>query len=410
MTDPLILFDQNRTALLPLTFSRPVGAIRIGILTISEKWEQLGAGHVRFLSQDYFNGLYPNISAIPNDLTCLFVPGNLLPTPSIRDAAFKLKDGEILESDGQIIAIRTSKSEFLSFWENTTDNLNITQFSQYTSTSLKGAAVFIRRPFHIFQLNEDALSIDFDLLTRDKTSAKLSSTNTHIGSSLFIEDGAIVEGAILNSTKGPIYIGKNAEVMEGSVIRGPFAMGESATLKMGTRIYGATTLGPHCKAGGEISNSVMFGYSNKGHDGFLGNSVIGEWCNLGADTNTSNLKNNYSEVRAWNYGTRKMENTGLQFHGLVMGDHSKCGINTMFNTGTTAGFAANIFDSGFPPKHIPSFAWGGAQGFTTFRLEKSFEMARAMMSRRKIAWTSAHERMFTTLFEQTAKDRDELFE
>lgn len=248
-----------------------------------------------------------------------------------------------------------------------------------------------------------ALEQDFKLLTKGRKSAKLSKTNTVLGNQIFIENGANVECSILNSTNGPIYIGKDAEVMEGTIIRGPFALCEGASTKMGAKIYGPTTIGPHSKVGGEVSNSVIFGYSNKGHDGFLGNSVIGEWCNLGADTNTSNLKNNYSSVDIYDHATQKMVPTGLTFCGLMMGDHSKCGINTMFNTGTVVGVCANIFGGDFPPKFIPSFSWGGSKGFMTYQLDKAFETAEKVFERRHKIFNETEKGILKKVFSLTVK-------
>jgi UDP-N-acetylglucosamine diphosphorylase/glucosamine-1-phosphate N-acetyltransferase len=245
----------------------------------------------------------------------------------------------------------------------------------------------ISERWHLFQKNEQALKSDFSLLTAGRSSQVLSRTNTVIGdaSQIFLEEGAVVEAAILNTTSGPIYIGKDAEIMEGSIVRGPLAMCEHSALKLGTKVYGASTLGPHCKVGGEINNVVMQAYSNKGHEGFLGNSVIGEWCNLGADTNTSNLKNNYGAVSTYSYETKKEEKTNVQFMGLTMGDHSKCGINTMFNTATVVGVSCNIYGGDFPAKFIPSFSWGGSAGLVPFKFDKAVEYANNMMNRRGLA-------------------------
>ena len=259
----------------------------------------------------------------------------------------------------------------------------------------------------IFSKNGDAIKQDFDLITKNKTSLHLSKSNTVIGDPklIFLEEGAIVEASILNTTAGPIYIGKDAEVMEGSMVRGPFALGEHSALKLGTKIYGPTTVGPHSKIGGEVNNSVIFGYSNKGHDGFLGNSVIGEWCNLGADTNNSNLKNNYSSVKLYNYSKKAMLDSGLQFCGLIMGDHSKCGINTMFNTGTVVGVGANIFGGGFPPTHIPSYSWGGADGMMEYQFEKMIETADRVFQRRNLFISELDISILRTIFTETKGDR-----
>ncbi|KXK43939.1 MAG: nucleotidyl transferase [Bacteroidetes bacterium OLB11] len=258
----------------------------------------------------------------------------------------------------------------------------------------------------IFSFNDKALRQDYERITNGRESQSLSHTNTLIGHQIFIEEGAYVEGAIINSNTGPVYIGRNAEVMEGCVIRGPFAMGEHAVLKMGAKIYGATTLGPGCKVGGEVNNSVMIANSNKAHDGFLGNSVIGEWCNLGADSNNSNLKNNYEEVKLWSESQKSFVKTGLQFCGLIMGDHSKCGINTMFNTGTVVGFSCNIFGAGFPRNFIPSYSWGSASGMAEYQLKKAIDTARRVFARRKIEFDNIEERLFQYIFDASAEQRN----
>ena len=265
----------------------------------------------------------------------------------------------------------------------------------------------LNHPWDIFRLNGEVLQSDFVRLTDGKTSAKLNDTNVLIGDEIFLEEGVAVNGAILNADKGPIYLGKDAEIMEGVTIRGPFSLGDHAVVKMGAKIYGPTTIGPYCKVGGEISNSILQAYSNKGHDGFLGNSVIGEWCNLGADTNSSNLKNNYGEVRVWDYEEAKSISTGLQFCGLIMGDHSKSGINTMFNTGTVVGVCANIFGAQFPPKFIPSFLWGGSGQWDLFKMEKAIEVAEKMMSRRQVTFSSEDEKIFQEILRLSQSYRED---
>ena len=258
----------------------------------------------------------------------------------------------------------------------------------------------------IFSKNDSAIRDDFSLLTEGRKSQPISSSNKFAGSQqIFIEKGAVVECSVLNATNGPIYIGKNAEVMEGCLIRGPFALGENAVLKMGAKIYGATTIGPYCKVGGEVNNSVFQSNSNKAHDGFLGNSVIGEWCNLGADTNNSNLKNNYANVKIWSHATEEMVDTGMQFCGLFMGDHSKSGINTMFNTGTVVGVNANIYGSDFPIHFVPSFSWGTAQGFSDYRLEKALEVAERVMARRNQKLTTSERKILSHIFNLTNRFR-----
>ena len=245
------------------------------------------------------------------------------------------------------------------------------------------------------------------MITKNRKSQPIpAGVNTVNQENIFLEEGAKLTFCTLNASTGPIYIGKDAEIMEGCIVRGALAMCDNSVLKLGAKIYGATTIGPHSKVGGEVNNSVLMGYSNKGHDGFLGNSVLGEWCNLGADTNNSNLKNNYAEVRLWDYNTGRFAKTGLQFCGLMMGDHSKCGINTMFNTGTVVGVSANIFGSGFPRNFIPSFSWGGASGFTVYKTNKVFEVANEVMKRRKISFDDIEKRILENVYELTKQYRN----
>jgi UDP-N-acetylglucosamine diphosphorylase/glucosamine-1-phosphate N-acetyltransferase len=311
-----------------------------------------------------------------------------------------MRNNEALLKDGELIVAKLDNKQFEVLMEDD----EIEELAGYEVGDVK--LLKINNLWDIYKINEEALKLDFQLLTKGKTSQPISATNQVLGKeNIFIEEGATVECATLNAQTGPIYIGKNAQIMEGAMVRGPLAMCENAVLKMGAKIYGATTLGPYCKVGGEVNNSVFFGYSNKGHDGFLGNSVIGEWCNLGADSNNSNLKNNYTEVKLWNYKTEKFEKTGQQFCGLIMGDHSKCGINTMFNTGTVVGVSANIFGSGFPRNFVPSFAWGGASGYSTFKTDKAFETAEAMMARRGKEFETIDRVIMLKVFEDTAKYR-----
>jgi UDP-N-acetylglucosamine diphosphorylase/glucosamine-1-phosphate N-acetyltransferase len=382
----LIFFDDHRLPrLYPLTLTRPAAELRIGILTIKEKWaRRLGESQSKFLTVSYLREKYDFATESDN----LLINGRFLPNDALLAAIADLPKGGLLVREDVIIAAKFTADELYRcaspdglIWNETLNGLERIGFA--------GDCVEITRPWDLFGKNDAALREDFALVTKGRTSQPLSSTNQLIGNDIFIEDGAQIECATLNTKTGPIYIGAHAEVMEGSLVRGGLAMLEHSGLKLGTKIYGACTFGPHVKIGGEVNNSVVLGYSNKGHDGFLGNSVLGEWCNLGADTNNSNLKNNYAEVKMWDYETRRFTNTGLQFCGLIMGDHSKAGINTMFNTGTVVGVSSNIFGSGFPRNYIPSFAWGGAQGITSFALPKAYEVAERMMERRKIPFTDA---------------------
>jgi UDP-N-acetylglucosamine diphosphorylase/glucosamine-1-phosphate N-acetyltransferase len=393
----IILFDNDlRNRFLPLTYTRPVCDLRIGILTIREKWERWLGGNISFITQDYLSEKYPIDLRKDNYL----INGSVLPSEHLCKLISQMEINEAYLKDGELIAARLNDEQF----ENL---LNDQEVEELQGMDLDDTPFLkLNHIWDIFRLNKQALEDDFRLLTRGRESRPLSKTNTVIGDGqIFLEEGAKVECAILNVTEGPIYIGKNAEIMEGCLIRGGFAMGESSVLKLGAKIYGPTTLGPHCKVGGEVSNSVLTGYSSKAHDGYLGNSVLGEWCNLGADTNVSNLKNNYAQVKLWNYHEEKFDPTGLQFCGLIMGDHSKAGINTMFNTGTVVGVCANIFGSGFPRNFIPSFAWGGASGFTTFSTDKAFETIEKVMARRGLGFETKDRLIMLRIFEESAKFR-----
>ncbi len=382
-----ILFDDNsRIDLLPFTFTRPVCEIRAGILTIREKWEKHLNAKISFFTEDYLSKKFP-----------VKINGKICPDTKIWEAINKLKTGQKLISQNTIIAMRVSGEHFNDeINKNSIFNNSYFPDIYYSNNYLK-----INFIYDIFKLNDELIKSDFELLTNGKKSAKLSDTNTLLGSDIFMEEGVKTECSVFNTKTGPVYLGKNSEVMEGTTIRGPFALCEESTVKMSAKIYGATTVGPHSKVGGEINNSVIFGNSNKAHDGFLGNSVIGEWCNIGADSNNSNLKNNYAEIKLWSYRAQSFKNTGLTFCGLFMGDHSKCGINTMFNTGTVVGVSANIFGDGFPRNFIPSFSWGGAAGFTEFSLTKAFEVAEKVMERRNKKLDEVEKEILTHVFAMT---------
>ncbi len=369
--------DGKHLRFAPLSLTRPIGNLRVGILTNDERWKAfLPDSSIFFESEEYLSYKFPITSKA--DVT---VNATVIPNIAFVEAVLALKEGEVLNLGDKWLAKKGLE-------------LN-------SAIEFSGELIFLENRWDIFEKNAQILAADFELLTKNRISQKISDTNTLIGDSnlIFLEEGASVEASILNTKTGPIYVGKNAEIMEGSMVRGPLALCESAGLKLGTKVYGATTLGPHCKVGGEVSNVVFQAYSNKGHDGFLGNAVIGEWCNLGADTNSSNLKNNYSKVNAYSYETKTFEKTSLQFMGLIMGDHSKCGINTMFNTATVAGVSANIYGGDFPPKFIPSFSWGGSDGFVPFELEKAIQAAKAMMGRRGVVFTEGDLKIFEFLQE-----------
>ncbi len=390
-----ILFDDSASqSLLPLTYTRPVSEIRCGILTIREKWEKRLKESCSFLTNEILSVKYQTKIAEDN----ILINGSVLPSASMIDDILSLNSGETLQYQDIMLAARLDRQQVLSFRPEAGSASHPVEYT--------GNIFRIANPWDIFSMNETAIKEDFDLLTRGRKSELLSSTNNLIASeNIFAEKGVKAEYATLNATTGPIYLGKESEVMEGSNIRGAFALCEHSTTKMGVKIYGPTTVGPHSKVGGEVHNSVIFGFSNKAHDGFLGNSVLGEWCNIGADTNTSNLKNNYASVRLWNYQTERYADTGLQFCGLIMGDHSKCGINTMFNTGTVAGVFTNIFGTGFPRNFIPSFSWGGASGFSTYMLPKAFEVAQIVMARRNIEFSEPDRQILKQIFDKTATYR-----
>ena len=385
----IILFDDNRENLYPFTLTRPIAEIRWGILTIKEKWENMGC-EVSYLTDDYLSRRFPCNYSMPN----IYVNARLVPTEEILNCIGELGNANALYGNtNELLVLKTE--EPYKYGE-----LNVGK-----SQKLNLDYIFLNQPWEIFTKNGETLKLDFDLLTKNRKSQSISSTNIVLGDQVFIEKGAKVEASILNSITGPIYIGKNAEIMEGCAIRGPFALCESAVVKMSAKIYGATTIGPHSKVGGEINNSVVFSYSNKGHDGFLGNSILGEWCNLGADTNVSNLKNDYGAVKIWDFKSSGLKDTGQQFCGLMMGDHSKSGINTMFNTGTVVGVNSNIFGADFPDKHIPSFSWGGGNNWSEYRLGKALEVAEKVMGRRNIKLTEEDRKILSHIHTITKSNK-----
>lgn len=388
----ILLFDDDkRSDLLPLVYTRPCAELRIGILTLAEKWQKRLPFKVSYITQKYLSAKFSAHFSSDN----LYINGRLLATENLCQTILTLKNNTSLWEGDKILALRSEK--ILCSYEEIQRECN-------NKIQTEGT-VFLNFTYDIFSKNGQEIAADFHLITAGRTSAKLSDTNTLIGNNIFIEDGVSIEAAVLNASNGPIYIGKNAVIMEGSTVRGPLALCEDSTIKMGAKIYGDTTIGPSCKVGGEVSNTVFYANSNKGHDGFLGNSVIGEWCNLGADTNSSNLKNNYAYVKLWNYTAKRFSPTGLQFCGLIMGDHSKCGINTMFNTGTVVGVSANIFGASFPRNFIPSFTWGGASGFATYAIPKAFETARVVMQRRNKELNDIEKDLLENVFAQSAEHR-----
>ena len=388
-----ILFDgPARNALLPFTFTRPVADILIGIMTIRQKWEMHLGSTTTTLTEEYLSEKYPMVELEEN----VMINASFIPNPVLVEMISNLEANQAIFKGEEVIAFYTL------------ENQEEVDFDSYEVFEYEEECLTVMNTWDIFSKNDASIREDFEFLTEDRKSQPIpKSVNVIAPENIFIEEGAKLEFVTLNASTGPIYIGKNAEIMEGSVIRGPFALCEGGIVKMAAKIYGATTVGPNCKVGGEINNSVLFSNSSKGHDGFLGNSVLGEWCNIGADSNNSNLKNNYEEVRLWSYETEGFARTGLQFCGLIMGDHSKCGINTMFNTGTVIGVSANIFGSGFPRNFVPSFSWGGASGFTTYITKKAFETARLVMSRRNVEFDEKEAAILEHVFEETKKWRKE---
>jgi len=387
-----ILFDGPvRNALLPFTYTRPVADIRIGILTIREKWEKRLGQTTTTLTEEYLEKKFPMVEMEAN----IMLNASFIPNDSLITQVKNLKKNEAIFKEDEIVAFFTS------------DTQNSVNFDNYHIISLNEDILQIKNTWDIFSLNDEAIASDYELLTHGRKSEPIPSTVNCISKeNIFMEEGVDISFATLNASTGPIYIGKDAIIMEGSLVRGPFALCHDSILKMGAKIYGATTIGPLSKVGGEINNSVFFGYSSKAHEGYLGNSVIGEWCNLGADTNNSNLKNNYAEVKLWSYETERFAKTGRQFCGLMMGDHSKCGINTMFNTGTVIGVSANIFGGNFPRNFIPSFSWGGSAGFTTFKMDKVDEVAEIVMKRKHIDYDEVEKDILQNVFTLSEKYRN----
>ena len=388
-----ILFDgPSRNALLPFTFTRPVADILIGIMTIRKKWEMRLGSTTTTLTEEYLSEKYPMVELEEN----VMINASFLANDALAELVSNLGHNQAIFKGDEVIAFYTSEEQ------------EEVDFDAYEIIEYNGDCITIEHTWDIFSKNDAAIREDFEYLTEDRKSQPIpKSVNVIAPEYIFIEEGAKLEFVTLNASTGPIYIGRDAEIMEGSTIRGPFALCDDASVKMGSKVYGATTIGPYSRIGGEVKNTVLFAHSNKGHEGYLGDSVIGEWCNMGADTNNSNLKNNYEEVKLWSYETEGFTKTGLQFCGLMMGDHSKCGINTMFNTGTVVGVSANIFGAGFPRNFIPSFSWGGASGFSTYVTKKAFETARLVMNRRGLEFDEREAAILEHVFEESKKWRKE---
>ena len=388
-----ILFDgPNRTALLPFTYTRPVADIEWGIGSIRDSWERVLGYTTSTITEPHLNEVWPTVFFESN----VFINAAYFPTPELVEKVKGLKENQAIFDEDSLVAFFGSDPE---------QDIDFEQFSRLV---IETPFLSLANTWDIFSKNGLAIALDFEMLTEGRDSESIPESVQVIGTGqIFIESGAQLECCTLNTTNGPIYLGAHCEIMEGSLIRGPFALGAEAVVKMGAKIYGATTIGAKSKVGGELNNVVMFPFSNKGHEGFLGNAVIGSWCNIGADTNNSNLKNSYENVRLWDYSIERFAKTGLQFCGLMMGDHSKCAINTMFNTGTVVGVAANIFGAGFAKNFIPSFSWGGIQNSTTHSFEKAITTAKIVMERKGEILTESDTMILEDVFEQSQKWRKE---
>ncbi|SEK57969.1 putative sugar nucleotidyl transferase [Parapedobacter koreensis] len=393
----VVLFDKAdwRAGLYPLALTRPVADLRVGILTIAEKWGKWLNAPFSFLSENYLAEKFP-LGSLAGDV--LLVKGNCCPDDRLVDAIAALRVGQALMAGDQCIAVCTDAESL--------PQLNPLSLSGYLPVAYRYDFVQINYPEDLFMNNGQQIHIDFQLITKGRSSAVLADSNRFLGDNFFAEEGAKAEFATFNSTKGPIYLGKNSEVWEGSLIRGAFALGEGSQIKMGAKIYSNVTVGPYSRVGGELNTCVIWGRSSKGHDGYLGSAVMGEWCNWGADTNNSNLKNNYKSVRLYDYGKSEYRDTGLQFCGTIMADHAKCAINTAFNTGTVVGVGASIFGAGVPPTFIPDFSWGGSEGFATYQLDKLFETAALVYQRRDCTFDEIEKRLLNSVFELTKNHRN----
>ena len=388
----IILFDGiYHKNLLPLTYTRPVSELRVGILTIKEKWEHYVENPIQTKTQAYLSNKFGS----PSEENSIGINGSILPSDDLMSSLLELKNKQILTSKGKVIAINPLPLD--------AEKLDET-LSKYKTVETKAEFLQIENVWDLFKLNDAAIRADLELIKTEKTFVPPSETNQVLGEELYLEEGAKAECVTFNTTSGPIYVAKGAEIMEGSILRGPIAVCENGVIKLGAKIYGATTIGPFAKVGGEVNNCMIQGYSNKGHDGFLGNSVLGEWCNLGADTNNSNLKNNYQSVDIYNYPSEKYVDTKLQFCGLIMGDHSKSAINTMFNTGTVVGVSANIYGADFPSKFIPSYSWGGRRPLE-YRFDKAMDTAKRVMERRNISLTEDDLKILKHVYDESQKYR-----
>jgi UDP-N-acetylglucosamine diphosphorylase/glucosamine-1-phosphate N-acetyltransferase len=393
----IVLFDNAnwRQRTYPLSLTRPVSNLRVGILTINEKWEKWLNSTVSYLTAEYLKEKFP-LKDSKEDV--LLIRGDILPNKELVDALADLKCGDALVGKEGFIAVKATPSFIKRFVP--------TQLKDFKPVYYLSTLSCIEYPEDIFLKNGEEITKDFELITKGRSSRNLSSTNTVLGDNIFVEEGASAECSIINAQKGPIYLGKNSEIWEGCMVRGPFSLGEGSQLKMGTKVYSNVSIGPSSRMGGELNTCVVWGNSAKGHDGYLGSSVLGEWCNWGAGSSCSNMKNNYKNIRLFDYETGSYRETNQAFCGLIMADHSKCSINSTFNTGTVVGVSANIHGIGLLPTFIPDFSWGGADGFLDYDLDKMQETAELVFQRRNRRFDEVEKRICHSIFEMTKDKRN----
>lgn len=393
----IILFDNEaRDEMLPLTFTRPVCDLRVGILTIRQKWEKWMNAKVSCITQDYLSEKFPLEYGDENYL----IDGSIMPSDQLVTLLGEMGSNEAYLKNDSLVVAKLSGKQFKKLLED--DDFGQIRGMDISETRFTK----INHLWDLIQFNDQAIKEDFRLLTGGRRSMPLHPSNyCSNADQIFIETGAKVHASYLNTDNGPIYVGKNAEIMEGSCLRGSVALGEGAVLKLGAKVYGATSLGPKSVVGGEVKNVIFQANSNKGHDGYLGDSYVGEWCNFGAGSSCSNLKNNFSNVSIWNYRLQNFADTGMMKCGVIMGDYSMCAINTSFYTGSVVGVSANIFGAGIPPRHIPGFSWGGGEGLTTYRIEKAFETAERVAPTKGYSMSVQDRLILMRIFEDTAAHR-----
>jgi UDP-N-acetylglucosamine diphosphorylase/glucosamine-1-phosphate N-acetyltransferase len=388
-----LLFDGNsRQSFLPLTYTKPIAELRIGILTVKEKWDLYLKTVCSYDTVSYLQEKYSKVLGDKN----IFINACILPNQQLAESIHSLSAGQALYYKNLLVAYCCNKQE------------ESVEISEYQHISYIHQLSHLSKVTDFFLLNSQEIEADFELMTKGRTSEPIpKGVQTINEEQIFIEEGVKVLFSSLNASEGAIYIGSNATIMEGCHVRGPFSLGSNSTLKMGAKIYGGTTIGPHSKIGGEVSDSIVMGYSNKGHDGYLGNAVVGEWCNFGAGSTNSNLKNNYSNVKLWNYQLNDYKDTQLKFCGLIMGDYSKLGINTSINTGTVIGACVSYAGGGVPKKFLPSFSWANGSSNAVYDFKKAMGTAKIVMGRRNIPFKIEDFAILKKVFEQTAKYREE---